>query len=1053
MSLAPGARVGTYEIVGPIGAGGMGEVYRARDTRLHRDVAIKLLPDAFAKDPERLARFEREARTLAALNHPNIAQIYGVIDEPPALVMEFVPGKTLDEMIPAFDGLSAAGRGAGAPGDSGLDDAFSVARAIAEALEAAHEAGIIHRDLKPANVIVRDDGVVKVLDFGLAKDATTEARVGEATTLTSPAMTQQGVILGTAAYMSPEQARGKVVDKRADVWAFGAVLYEMLTGRRLFDGETTSDVIAAVLTRPIDFAALPAGIPPRVRELVARCLERDPKRRLRDIGEARIALDTASLAVGSGSIAPASLAPASSTVIAPPYHARSLPFWALVPIAAVMAGLYFVPKYLQGSNASTAAGAPAARMRLEIGPPHNSDFLVASNIGSIAISPDGTMVAFAAQTPDGSRLFVRSLATGDTRVLPGIADSQYPFWSPDSRKLGVFVDTKLMTIAIAGGLPEAIATAANARGGAWTENGVILFSPVGGGTIHRVGDTGGAVENVTTLDAARGENAHYWPVALPGGRKFLFFIRSTVAENNGIYLGAVDGTTKPVRVLTSLSSGLYAPPVAHEQGRLLWVRDTELLSQAFDPETGALSGDVMSVAKDVRVDESQRGLFGSVSNTGTLAWASARAADYQLISYDRSGRQLGVLPIPPGKLLAPELSPNGRMLAFTQATGGSADVLQLDLDSGAIRPISTSPDYDEQARWAPDNRRVVHLGRVDGTVSLLLATTDGSAPPVVLANPRGISLGSFLPDGSAVIAAYESSKVGLIRLSNPGVIELLFTDPGTLQFTSVSPDGRWIGYSSVRSGRLEIYLAPITNQGGKVTVGTQRVQLSSGAALGPLWRRDAKEVVYVTVDGRVMSVTVATSGHVVALGKPTRLFSIPQVGNTPSVPVTASADLTKFIVTEAPEAPGQRFQILTSWRGSRHDAGHDRFRSILLELDDHGHEVVDWCAVQARRLEAPLHRGFDCRVLEVREASHERREERFAFGVAEYLNRDPGTRRMRRSGRQLALDLLRRVSLVVLRNEGPVCRIAAAGFLIVHGDLPVLEHPRCVVACGECLGR
>ena len=890
----------------------MGEVYRARDHRLGRDVALKILPQAFAQDADRLARFEREARTLAALNHPNIAAIYGIEEAEGlrALVMELVPGRPLDQV--AFGAAPVP-----------MAEAIAIARSIAEGLEAAHDAGIIHRDLKPANVKVRDDGVVKVLDFGLAKSAEDSAfgsPSAEMATLTSPAVTQAGLILGTAAYMSPEQARGKPVDKRADVWAFGVVLYELLTGRRLFSGETVSDVVAAVLTRPIDLAALPADLPPRVRELVARCLERDPKRRLRDLGEARIVLESPDAATSQLSRAPDASVPALSATRQAEEPNRSnwaVPAWALVTVACIILAGYLGAKQLNRAPATTTTSATSSTqsMRLEIGAPPEGAIVVESNVGGVVISPDGTLAAFAVQTAEGNRLFIRNLTTGDTRMVSGVTNPQYPFWSPDSRKIGVFNgNQQLLTVAIAGGLPDVIAAAPNGRGGTWTDDGSILFTPLGGGTIFRVPERGGDAKQVTTLDTTRGENAHYWPVALPGGRKFLFFVRSIVPENNGIYLGSVDGTSKPIRVMTSMSSALYAAPRDGAPGRVLWVRDTELLAQPFDPDTGALSGEVNSIAKDVRVEESQRGTFASVSNNGTIVWASARAANNQLVWHDRGGKRLGLVPVPPARMFELDWAPDGRSIAFTRAVGGSADVMQYDVGTGAIRQLTTSPDYDERSKWSRDGRKILYQGAVNGRVSLIVQPVDGSTPPVVLASATSIGPIGFLPDGNSVVAFHgdKNDQIGVIRLSKPGVIEALFSVPNVVD-GSISPDGRWLAIAALSGGKPEVFLAPLSDDGKTASVGARRIQISSGGGYGSVWRKDSREIVYLGLGGLLTSVVLTGSDTTLTPGTPTPLFKVAALGDLASI-FTASPDLAKFVVIEAPFAENQRLQVLTGWK-------------------------------------------------------------------------------------------------------------------------------------------
>ena len=868
----------------------MGEVYRARDTRLARDVALKVLAAGVGSDADRLARFRREAHLLAALNHAHIAQVHGFeeTDGVPALVMELVDGPTL------ADRLSS--------GPIPIDEARVIGRQIAEALEAAHEKGIIHRDLKPANIKVADDGTVKVLDFGLAKALDSQAPL-PAEAMNSPTLTaratQLGVILGTAAYMSPEQTRGRAVDKRADIWSFGVVLFEMIAGRRLFDGMDTSDVIASVLRQEIDWDRLPAETPAPMRRLLQRCLERDPKRRLRDIGEARIALETSGEEPAAVSSRP-SAAPSSK-----------LP-WIVATGALLAAG---------GLAAMVALNTPASlpatpRMMVEIGPPPDQEFLIGSNAGAAIISPDGSTIAFIVQTPAGRQLRVRSLATGETRALPGTSEVHYPFWSPDSRSIGFFGSGKLYTIAVAGGRPEAVADIDQGRGGTWSDAGDILFTPQGGGVVHRVPSRGGASVAVTSFDQGRGENAHYWPVALPGGRKFLFFVRSTQPENNGIYLGSLDGA-KPVRLVTSLSSGLYAPPRGNQPGHLLWVRDDDLFAQPLDVDGGRLTGEVTSVASDVRVEESQRGTFASVSNTGRLVWASARSAEMRFAWYDRSGRRLDALPVPSGKIMQPRISRDGKRLAFTRASGGTADVWVHEFASGAIKQVSTSPDYDENPSWAPDGRRLIYEGYADNT--MIVATVDGSSPDVRITTGSKLTAGSILADGRTLIfsqlAAGNTNDLATVSLDNPKTVLALTDDRGQEFQPAPSPDGRWLAFVTTRTGRPEVVIARLLKDGATYRLG-QRLPVSTSGGIDPAWRQDGREMLYQAPDATLMSLTV-TLGDVLTLGKPTPLFKLPADAGGWGSNWAATADFAKLIVVEAPHAVHQRFRLLTDWMGDR----------------------------------------------------------------------------------------------------------------------------------------
>jgi Tol biopolymer transport system component len=909
--LSTGTRLGPYVLQSLIGVGGMGEVYRSTDAALHRDVAIKILPQILARDPDRLTRFSREAQTLAALSHPNIAHIYGLVEAPVeggaqvhALVMEWVDGEDLAQRL--------------ARGPIPVDDALAIAKQIAEALESAHEQGIIHRDIKPANIKVKAGGTVKVLDFGLAKAADPAHAVSGAgpiasPTMTSPALTAMGVILGTAAYMSPEQARGKSVDRRADIWAFGVVLTEMLAGRQLFQGETISDVMVSVLSGPIDLTGLPADVPRGVREVIARCLERDPKRRLRDIGEARVALESAA-AEGTAS-GVRSVVPGEGTVTTPAARTRTLVPWMIAGVSLAAAAITGT-LWLRGANAPRAP----ERLMLEIGPPSGEEFVVQSNAGAAVVSPDGSMVAFIAQGPAARRLYVRSLVTGEARAISGTEEASYPFWSPDSRSLAFFGRSQLLTVSIAGGLPEAIADIDQGRGGTWADNGVILFTPRGGGVVHRVGARGGAVQAVTALDASRGENAHYWPVALPGGRDFLFFIRSTRPENNGIYLASVDGKTPPVRLVTSLSSGLYAPSNDGRSGHVLWVRDGELLAQPLDIEGRRLTGDVRTIASDVRVEESQRGNFASVSTNGTIVWASATAADLELVWFGRDGRKLETLPVAPGKVMQPRISPDGTKLAFTRAGNGTADIWLLDFQSGATTQLTTDPGYDENPSWSFDGRALLYGGSVSQGSGLVIATIDGSRPPRVAVGGAFLSEGQFLPKRPSLLVSHPTdrgTKLAIANLDNGTLMPDLTSEPGYEGQASPSPDGQWLALVTDRSGRPEVVLSRFVEDGARLLLNAQRLPVSSAGGVDPHWRADGREIIYLAPDRTLMAASVLINGNAVSIGKPGRLFRLPADAGGSGSSWTVTADHTRFIAVDDPHGAAQTFRVLTNWQGNR----------------------------------------------------------------------------------------------------------------------------------------
>ena len=617
MALAPGTRVGPYEIVAAVGAGGMGEVYRGRDTRLDRTVAIKVLPDSVAGDPDRLARFEREAKTLAALNHTNIAQIYGL--EQRALAMEFVEGEDLSQLV--------------SRGPLPVDEALGLAGQIADALEAAHEHGIIHRDLKPSNIRVRADGTVKVLDFGLAKalEPPSAMSASASPTITTPAMTEVGVILGTAGYMSPEQARGKGVDKRADIWAFGVVLYEMTTGRRPFDGEGVTEALAAVLKSEPDWTL----VPPRLQRLVKSCLEKDPKRRLRDIGDWRRQLDDAT-AVGQ-----------------PPGVRRSWLPWVAAAAALAAAAVIAVRHF-------TETPAVAEPVRFHVQAPAQMAFEP-----GVSVAPDGRRVAFVARDAAGiARIWVRDFDSLDSRLLAGTEGGRSPTWRPDGQFIAFAVDRWLKKVAVAGGpvvtLCE-ISTAYELGSGTWNQHGDILFGGVRGGPVRRVSEAGGPVSAVTAVDPSRSELTHGLPTFLPDGRHFIYLRVARLAESSGLFVGSLDRKPEeqsPDRLIEAESQGSYVD-AGSGQGRLLFLRKGTLFAQSFDVNRLLTSGEARPVAEGIG-NTGALGFFSAspgalVYRTGPVSGAGRQAQVTWLDRQGRPGSEIGS----PSAFESIELSPDG----------------------------------------------------------------------------------------------------------------------------------------------------------------------------------------------------------------------------------------------------------------------------------------------------------------------------------------------------------------------------------------------------------
>src|SRR5262245_41476589 len=687
--MSPQESIAHYRITSKLGEGGMGTVYRATDTKLNRDVAIKILPDAFGQDPDRMARFEREAQVLASLNHPNIASIYGVEEQ--AIVMQLVEGSPLAGPLP-------------------LETALPIARQIAEALEYAHEKGIIHRDLKPTNIKVTPEDSIKILDFGLAKALSSESVLGDPAS--SPTITMRatlaGVIMGTAAYMSPEQARAGVADKRSDIWSFGVVLYELLTGRQLFAGDTVSDTLAAVLKTDPDWSALPSETPPAIRRLLRRCLERERKSRMRDIGDAHAEIEEAKR--------PAEQAP----VTTPSRPPRRMP-WFLTGfgLAALAALIVAIVGFRETTPEPTAT-------RFEIPLPEKTRLLVGSRL---AIAPDGRRIAFNAIGADGHRMiWLRSLDSLEPRVLAGTENGGGMFWSPDSRWIAFFAAGKLKKIeagaASGAGPPQTICNVpGNVVSGAWSREGVILFGrPVGGG-LSRVSQTGGEIVPATTLD--RLEAGHSWPQFLPDGRHFIYFSLSSQPENHAVYLGTLDGTEKTPLVRSS-TQAVYVPPMAgNSDGQLLFMREGSLMAQPFDTKSRKMTGEPLPVAERVWFYRTYG--FFSASETGVLVYGqgTSQSNETRLTWFDREGKPLGDADTP-GSYSSVSLSRDGKLAAVSKDDlQGNRDIWILDLSRKVTSKFTLEPSREIFPVWSPDASRVVFASSRDGQYNIYQKETFG----------------------------------------------------------------------------------------------------------------------------------------------------------------------------------------------------------------------------------------------------------------------------------------------------------------------------------------
>jgi Tol biopolymer transport system component len=857
--MLPGARIGSYEVTGALGAGGMGEVYRARDTKLQRDVAIKVLPPGFTHDTERLARFEREARTLASLNHTNIAHVYGLEDSDgsKALVMELVEGPTLAERISV--------------GAVPLAEALKIARQIADALEAAHEQGIVHRDLKPANIKLTPDGVVKVLDFGLAKttDPAANSRLGmsELPTITTPAMTQAGVILGTAAYMSPEQAKGRPADKRSDVWAFGCVLYEMLAGKRSFAGEDVADTLAFVLTKEPDWRALPADTPEYLRTLLRRCLEKDRRARVPDIALVRFQIDDA--VSGAASVVFPERASGERGV-----SRRERLAWGAALLVCAVTAAWFLWQVR-----SVSATHPPTVVRFSIDPPGGRPFPGNSGVPRMAVSPDGQYLAFTALQDDGQsqQLWIRRLDSLESRPITSLAGSggepvQQPFWSPDNAFIGFFMEGKLRRIELESGVVQTVCDVPGSNyGGTWSTDGTILFGSSESGGIWRVAATGGVPTQVTTLDTAAGEGAHLWPRFLPDGRHFLYQTSTDLADQRATFVGSLDGTAR-VKVLDSPYMVEFAEP-----GFLLFSQSGALVAQRFDLRTFRTTGDVVVLSAAVQGTTNGR-LGVSVSATGVLVYMRGlgeRAADSQLAWLDRTGSELGTLG-ETATIRGVELSPDGRHVAFHTDDGRErGDIWVLDVDRGTRTRLTFDPEQHNQAPvWTPDGRRIVFAkhGSVKTGIYDKAANGVGSERLVFEGKPRTLIYPtSIAPDGTAIVTMTTTERrTDILRLpatggQPAGVVESRALD----NVGQVSPDGRWLAFQSSESGVPQVFLQSLGSPG-------TRLQVSIEGGTRPRWRADGRELFYAdwSGSGAFHSVSVEPDGEGMRLGKPVRLFSM-----------------------------------------------------------------------------------------------------------------------------------------------------------------------------------
>jgi len=877
-----GRQIGTYRVQVLLGRGGMGEVYRARDERLRRDVAIKVLAPMFTSSPERLIRFEREARTLAALNHPHIGSIYGLEDfgKIRALVLELVEGDTLDERL--------------SRGPLKIPDALEIAGQIAEALEAAHEKGIIHRDLKPANVKITPTGVVKVLDFGLAKiDADSGADMTALPTMTAE-RTVEGSVLGTAAYMSPEQARGQTVDKRTDIWAFGCVLFEMLTGRRVFEGDSVADTLALVIAKEPEWNILPRQVPPVINALLRRCLQRDRVKRLGDVAAIRFALqDVARLPVDNQAGAATARTRSSTLRIA----------MAAVGGALLM-GIAFAPLVLR-SLAGPSTPPPEMWVQLTT-PATPAPF-------QFALSPDGQYLAFIASGDGPLRVWLRSLAEPEPHPISGTEGASYPFWSSDGRSIGFFTPGALYRVSITGGSPTRLADAPNGVGGAWNADDTIVFAGASSFPLARIAASGGKPSPVTHLGA--GQSGHRFPHFLPGGRTFLFYA-SGDPEQSGIYLGDLDGGA-PKRLTGAESAAAFLAP-----DWIVFTQQGALIARRLDLSRRELMGEPVTLS---RSGAETTGLGGfSVSSSGHVAFRPGEVQQSHLVWRSRSGGLAGVAAEPDADDTSfPELSPDGLRVAARRTYQTNMDVWLLDLTRGGWSRITHDPGNDQLPVWAPDGRRIAFSSNRSGHNNLYVKSTTGrSDEELLLDTPNNKQPQSWSADGRFLLY-YEidpATKRDLWLLDiDKSEKRVVANTPADEQGGQMSPDGRWVAYASDESGRSEIVLRSIESP-------AQVWPVSTGGGSQARWSRDGKEIYFIAPDWTLMTVSIADATRpakdgTVVVGRPEPLFRVHAVGSAPTAFVKAQYVVSRdgrFLVNEpVGNAADVPITLILNWRPDR----------------------------------------------------------------------------------------------------------------------------------------
>ncbi len=864
MKLNPGMKLGAYEIVAPLGAGGMGEVYRAKDLRLKRDVAIKILPEDFATDGERVVRFRREAEVLASLNHPAIATIYGFEEsgESLFLVLELVEGETLADRV--------------ARGPMPIADIAPIARQIAEALEGAHEKGIVHRDLKPANIKLTSKGDVKVLDFGLAKLVDDTASAPDA--LTGLTTSIPGTVMGTAGYMSPEQAKGSAVDRRTDIFAFGCVLFEMLTGHRAFEGESTTEILGRIITADPDWSRLPTHTPEALRRLLRRAMQKDPRRRLSDIHEAHLALEELESAA--------------------PVFARSArsfsqsKVWIITGVVlAALAALSIV-----GLRRS----APVANeMRFSVAMPPTVALVVGENSpGSAVISPDGTQMVLRGVDAQSGKigLYVRAVKSVDLVLLPGTEEAASPFWSADSRSIGFFSPGKLMRTSVSGGMPQVICDASTSTGsGAWNKNDVIVASLKESGPLYSVSANGGVPVPVTSLKPPA-ELSHDWPQFLPDGKRFLYVASGPTGTESAIYAATLGSSDEKVVVKGVNSHAVYASP-----GHLLFIQRGTLMAQPFDLEKLELTGSQTSLAENVLPPF-------SASENETITYRNRVQSPDRLLWVGWDGREIGPVMVP-GFYADPALSPDASKLAFAKrdSLGATFDIWILEFASGAQKKFTTDPADDRSPVWSPDGK------------SLAFWSQRSNGPGLYRKETSGIGAEELLLQTKELVWPYQWAPAGLVyfggaSVPNFDIFLFPFADRKSKSLIdamsidadgAISPDGKWLAYEDNHTGRYEVYVTTFPPS-------DTRLSVTNESGVDSLWSADGKKLFYVnSTTLELLSVDVKPSNPP-EFGPYQRIHSGPldwTSGHSFDIDTRRQR-----VLLQVPTAPQTDLTVLLNWR-------------------------------------------------------------------------------------------------------------------------------------------